>query len=189
MSICIIDVLMTERAWSCLIGPLLKLTYHQLSNVERNPRHPPTHPPGGHCWNTYLPWVGSLRFIWFHFAYSKDAAVVVPAVAAVGRIPSSESCIMYSLTVCACSSSSGGPHARVRYDLNGGLPTCIRFYIYQDYMAIVYWCFFVNLIWYLYLFWLNKHSLSLSLYFMGFYEKVSGHWFRTWLVTCWTSSH
>ena len=41
----------------------------------------------------------------------KDAAVVVPVVAAVGRTPSSESCIMYSLTACACYSSSGGPHA------------------------------------------------------------------------------
>ena len=29
----------------------------------------------------------------------------------VGRPPSSESCIMYSLTACACYSSSGGPHA------------------------------------------------------------------------------
>ena len=26
----------------------------------------------------------------------------------------------------------------VRYDLNGGLPTCIRFIIYQEYMVIVY---------------------------------------------------
>ena len=44
-------------------------------------------------------------------AYNKDTAVVVPAVAAVGRTPSSESCIMYSLTACACYSSSGGLHA------------------------------------------------------------------------------
>ena len=44
-------------------------------------------------------------------AYNKDATVVVPAVAAVGRPPSSESCIMYSLIACACYSSSGGPHA------------------------------------------------------------------------------
>ena len=52
----------------------------------------------------------------------------------------------------------------VRYNLNGGLPTCIRFIIYQQYMVIAYcYVFFVNLIWYLYLFWLNKHCLSLSL--------------------------
>ena len=105
----------------CMIGPLLKWTYHQLSNVER--------PPGGHCWNTYLRWVEALRFIGgsgtriFHLRMSgpqmgsgvspvnKDATVVVPAVAAVGRHPSSESCIMYSLTACACYSSSGSPHA------------------------------------------------------------------------------
>ena len=40
----------------CMIGPLLESTYHQLSNMARQ--------PGGHCWNTYLHWVGSLRFIW-----------------------------------------------------------------------------------------------------------------------------
>ena len=51
----------------------------------------------------------------------------------------------------------------VRYDLNGRLPTCIRFIIYQEYMVIVYCYFFVSLTWYLYLFWLNKHCLSLSL--------------------------
>ena len=55
------------------------------------------------------------------------------------------------------------PMPAVRYDLNGGLPTCIRLIIYQEYMAILYWCVFVNLIWYLYLFWLNKHCLSRNL--------------------------
>ena len=30
----------------------------------------------------------------------------------------------------------------VRYDLNGGLSTYIRLIIYQEYMVIVYWCFF-----------------------------------------------
>ena len=44
-------------------------------------------------------------------AYIKDAAVVVPAVAALERTPSSESCIIYSATACECYSSSGGPHA------------------------------------------------------------------------------
>ena len=80
-------------------------------------------------------------------AYSKDAAVVVPVVAAVGHTPS----------------SSGAPMPAVRYDLNGGLPMLIRFIIYQKYMVIVYWCVSVNLIWHLYLFWLSKHFLSLSL--------------------------
>ena len=57
------------------------------------------------------------------------------------------------------------PMPAVRYDLNGGLPTCIRLIIYQEYMVIVYCCvLFVNLIWYLYLFWLNKHSLSLRVW-------------------------
>ena len=52
----------------------------------------------------------------------------------------------------------------VRYDLNGGLSTYIRLIIYQEYMVIVYWwVFLVNLIWYLYLFWLNKRCLSLIL--------------------------
>ena len=75
---------------------------------------------------SYPMWVGSLRFIcgsdtrWFHLrmsgpqmglAYRKDAAVMVPVVAVVGCLPSTESCIVYSLTACAWSSSSSGPHA------------------------------------------------------------------------------
>ena len=50
----------------------------------------------------------------------------------------------------------------VRYDLNGRLPTCLKSIIYQEYSVVAYWWFFVNLIWYLYLFELNKHCLSLS---------------------------
>ena len=30
------------------------------------------------------------------------------------------------------------PMPAVRYDLNGGLPTCIRLIVYQEYMVIVY---------------------------------------------------
>ena len=77
-----------------MIGPLLKCTYHQLSNVERPPRRPLLE---------YLPSLG--RGIAIHLrighpyispadvrpsngfgnlAYNKDAAVVVPVVAAVG---------------------------------------------------------------------------------------------------------
>ena len=52
----------------------------------------------------------------------------------------------------------------VRYDLSGGLPTCLWLFIYQDYSVI---CIskktHVNLIWYLYIFLLNKLCLSLSL--------------------------
>ena len=65
---------------------------------------------------------------------------------------------MYPLTL----SLWVAPITAVRYEVNGGLPMCIRFIIYQEYMVIVYWLVFVNLIWYLYLFWLNKHCLSLS---------------------------
>ena len=79
------------------------------------------------------------------------------------------------------------PITAVRYDLNGGLPTCIWFIIYQEYMVIVYcYVFFVNLIWFLYLFWLNKHCLSLSKS-----ESVSSlPWRMSWgphtAVTCQT---
>ena len=52
------------------------------------------------------------------------------------------------------------PIPAVKYDLNGGLPTCIRFITYQEYMIIVYRFVFVILIWYLYLFWLNKHDIT-----------------------------
>ena len=55
------------------------------------------------------------------------------------------------------------PMTTVRYDFNGSLPTCLRFIVYQQYLVIVYWCFFVNLIWYLYLFWLDKQYRILSL--------------------------
>ena len=157
----------------CMIGPLLKWTYHQLSNVER--------PPGGHCWNTYLRWVEALRFICgsgtriFHLRMSGPQ--MGSGVSPIIRMPQWWSrrwppwdaphrqkvalCIL-SLRVHAIPLRVA-PMPAVRYDLNGGLPTCIRFIIYQEYMVIIYcYVFFVNLIWYLYLFWLNKHCLSLS---------------------------
>ena len=55
------------------------------------------------------------------------------------------------------------PMSAVRYELNGGLSTCLRFIMYQEYLVIVHKCFFINPIWYFYLIWLNKLCLSLSL--------------------------
>ena len=135
-----------------------------------------------HCWNTYLRWVGALRFICgpgtriFHLRMSGPQ--MCSGVSTIVRMPQCWSrrwppwhaphrqkvvlCIL-SLRVHAIPLWVA-PMPAVRYDPNGGLPTCIRFIIYQEYMFFVYWyAFFVNLIWYLYLFWLNKHCLSLSL--------------------------
>ena len=132
----------------CMIGPLLKWTYHQFTNVER--------PPGGHCWNTYLRWVEALRFICgsgtriFHLRMSDPQ--MGSGVSPIIRMPQWWSrrwppwdaphrqkvalCIL-SLRVHAIPLRVA-PMPAVRYDLNGGLPTCIRFIIYQEYMVIVY---------------------------------------------------
>ena len=74
-------------------------------------------------------------------AYNKDAAVVVLAVAAMGRTHRQKVplCIL-SLRVHAIPLRVA-PMPAVRYDLNGGLPMCIRFIIYQEYIVIVYWFF------------------------------------------------
>ena len=138
-------------------------------------------PPGGHCWNTYLRWVEALRFICgsgtriFHLRMSGPQ--MGSGVSPIIRMPQWWSrrwppwdaphrqkvalCIL-SLRVHAIPLRVA-PMPAVRYDLNGGLPTCIRFIIYQEYIVIVYCYVFCKLIWYLYLFWLNKHCLSLSL--------------------------
>ena len=76
-------------------------------------------------------------------AHNKDATVVVPAVAAVGRPPpppphrQKVALCLISLRVHAIPLRVA-PMPAVRCDLNGGLPTCIRFIIYQEYMVIVY---------------------------------------------------
>ena len=83
--------------------------------------------PGGQHWNIYRRWIGPLRFIWApvnliwgcpapsnglrRLAYDKNVAVVVPAMAAGRRTPSTESCVMYPIIACACCSPLGGPHA------------------------------------------------------------------------------
>ena len=136
----------------CMIGPLLKLTYHQLSNVERT--------PGGHCWNTYLRWVQSLRFICgsgtrrFHLRMSgpQMGSGVSPIVRMPPwwsrRWPPWDAPHRQKVALCILSLRMHAlplrvaPMPAVRYDHNGGLPTCIRVIIYQEYMVIVYWCFF-----------------------------------------------
>ena len=105
-------------------------------------------------------------------AYDKDAAVVDPVVAAPHR-QKIALCIL-SLRVHAIPLRVA-PMPAVRYDLNGGLRTCIRFIIYQEYMVIVYCYFFVNLIWYLYLLWLNKHCLGLSLSLESVVAPITRH--------------
>ena len=91
-------------------------------------------------------------------AYNKDATVVVPAVAAVGRSPPIVRKLHYVFSHCVCMLFLFGwppcqrsdvtlmevsQHASaVRCDLNRGLPTCIRFIIYQEYMVIVYYYVF-----------------------------------------------
>ena len=106
------------------------------------------------------------------------------------RTPSSESCIMYSLTACAVLFLFGWPpcqrsdmtlmevsqraldslYIRSIWLLNIGgvfLFVCLGFFV--CYLVVFLFFFFfwgggvVTLIWYLYLFWLNKHCLSLSL--------------------------
>ena len=109
-----------------------------------------------HCWNTYLRWVEALRFICgsgtriFHLRMSGPQMGL--GVSPIIRMPQWWSrgwppwdaphrqkvalCIL-SLRVHAIPLRVA-PMPAVRYDLNGGLPTCIRFIIYQEYMVIVY---------------------------------------------------
>ena len=135
-----------------MIGPPLKRTYHQLSNGVR--------PPGGHCWNTYLRWVGSLRFICgsgtrrFHMRMSGPQ--IGSGVSPIVRMPQWwsqwwppwDALRRQKVALCIISLRVHSlplrvaPMPAVRYDLNGGLPTCIKFIIYQEYMVIVYWCVF-----------------------------------------------
>ena len=97
-------------------------------------------------------------------AYNKDAAVVVPAVAAVGRTPSSESCIMYfSHYLCMLFLFGWPPCQRSDMTLMEVSQRALDSLYIRNIWLLYIVMFFVNLIWYLYLFWLNKHSLSLSL--------------------------
>ena len=116
--------------------------------------------PGGHCWHTYLRWVEALRFICgsgtriFHLRMSGPQMGL--GVSPIIRMPQWWSrrwspwdaphrqkvalCIL-SLRVHAIPLRVA-PMPAVRYDLNGGLPTCIRFIIYQEYIVIVYFYVF-----------------------------------------------
>ena len=149
----------------CMIGPLLKWTYHQLSNVER--------PPGGHCWNTYLRWVEALRFICgsgtriFHLRMSgpqMGSGVSRPAGGRRGTPPIVRK-LHYVFSHCVCMLFLFGWPPCQRSDMTlmevsqRALDSLYIRNIWLLYIAM----FFVNLIWYLYLFWLNKHCLSLSL--------------------------
>ena len=158
----------------CMIGPLLKWTYHQLSNVER--------PPGGHCWNTYLRWVEALRFICgsgtriFHLRMSGPQMGL--GVSPIIRMPQWWSRqwppwdappivrkLHYVLSHCVCMLFLFGWPPCQRSDvtlMEVSQHALDSLYIRSIWLLYIV-MFFVNLIWYLYLFWLNKHCLSLSL--------------------------
>ena len=143
-------VLYATYHFICMIVPLLKSTYHQLSHVVR--------PPGGHCWNTYLRWVRSLRFICgsgtLRFLLRMSGPQMGSGISPIVRMPQwwfrqwppwdaprhqkVALCIL-SLHVLPLRLA---PMSVVRYYLIGGLPTCIRLITYQEYMVIVCWCVF-----------------------------------------------
>ena len=160
----------------CMIGPLLKWTYHQLSNVERRPlleylpslgRGTAIHLRIGHPYISPADVRPSNGF--GSLAYNKDATVVVPAVAAVGRPPPPPPPppivrkLHYVLSNCVCMLFLFGWPPCQRSDMTlmevsqRALDSLYIRNIWLLYIVI----FFVNLIWYLYLFWLNKHCLSL----------------------------
>ena len=116
--------------------------------------------PGSHCWNTCLRRVGSLRFIYgsgtrrFHLRMSgpQMSSGVSPIVRMPQwwsrRWPPWDNPRRHKVVLCILSLRVHdvplrvAPMPAVRYDLNGGLPTCIRFIIYLEHMVIVYWRFF-----------------------------------------------
>ena len=159
--------------FTCMIGSLLKWTYHQLSNVER--------PPGGHCWNTYLRWVEALRFICgpgtrlFHLRMSGPQ--MGSGVSPIIRMPQWWSRrwppwtppivrkLHYVFSHCVCMLFLFGWPPCQRSDMTlMEVSQCALDSLHIRNIWLLYIVmFFVNLIWYLYLFWLNKHCLSLSL--------------------------
>ena len=97
-------------------------------------------------------------------AHNKDATVVVPAVAAVGRPPIVRK-LHYVLSHCVCMLFLFGWPPCQRSDvtlMEVSQHALDSLYIRSIWLLYIV-MFFVNLIWYLYLFWLNKHCLSLSL--------------------------
>ena len=97
-------------------------------------------------------------------AHNKDATVVVPAVAAVGRPPIVRK-LHYVLSHCVCMLFLFGWPPCQRSDvtlMEVSQHALDSLYIRSIWLLYIV-MFFVNLIRYLYLFWLNKHCLSLSL--------------------------
>ena len=110
----------------------------------------------GICWNIYLRWVEALRFICgsgtriFHLRMSgpQMGSGVSPTIRMPQwwsrRWPPWDAPHRQKVALCILSLRVHAiplrvaPMPAVRYDLNGGLPTCIRFIIYQEYMVIVY---------------------------------------------------
>ena len=137
-------------------------------------------PPGGHCWNNYLHWVESLWFIYGSGTRRFDLQMSGPQVGLgvspiikmplwlpCGTHPDIRKLLVFSLCVHALPLWVA-PMPAVKYDLNGGLPTSLRFTIYQEYMVIAYLSFFKT--WsgiYIYFGWAkNFLNLSLSLMFL-----------------------
>ena len=90
---------------------------------------------------------------------------MVPTVTTGRRIPPTESCVIHSLAACACSSSSGTPHPSQRSEITlmGVCQRALASLCIRNIWSLYTGVFFVNLIWYLYLFWLNRLSLSLKM--------------------------
>ena len=146
--------------YSCMLGPLLGSTYHQLSNEMCR--------PGDHWSYIYNRWVGSLRFTcgsgnrWFHFRMpcpqmgsvvapiSMDA--VVRAVAAINK----KLRFISAPTACACSSFLGGPQVSCQIWPGWGSPNVPQIHYVSGLFDIVYWLKVLNLTCWLYLVWLNK---------------------------------
>ena len=139
-------------------------------------------PPGGHCWNTYLRWVEALRFICgsgtriFHLRMSGPQMGL--GVSPIIRMPQWWSRrwppwdappivrkLHYVLSHCVCMLFLFGWPPCQRSDvtlMEVSQHALDSLYIRSIWLLYIV-MFFVNLIWYLYLFWLNKHCLSLSL--------------------------
>ena len=137
-------------------------------------------PPGVHCWNTYLRWVGSLRFICgsgtrrFHLRmFGPHMGSGVPPIVSMPQWWSRrwppwdalrrQKVALRIISLCVhFLPLRVAPMSAVKYVLHWGLPTCIRLYI-SNICFLYIGVLFVSPIWYQYLFWLNIYFLSLSL--------------------------
>ena len=126
-------------------------------------------------------------------AHNKDATVVVPAVAAVGRPPPPPPPplvrkLHYVLSHCVCMLFLFGWPPCQRSDvtlMEVSQHALDSLYIRSIWLLYIV-MFFVNLIWYLYLFWLNKHCLSLSLSHSYWTGRVTLERIHVW---SWHSLH